>query len=56
MCSNNNAKYAINQLSITSVNLQSTDNFLQNEINLINILAISSGNVDIDYGISIAQD
>ena len=28
---------------------------LQNEINVINILAISSGNVDINYGISIAK-
>ena len=44
-----------NMLCISSTNLQSTDNFLQNEINLINILAISSGNVDIDFGISIAQ-
>lgn len=32
-----------------------SDGLLQNQINAINILAISCGNVNINYGISIAQ-
>ena len=44
----------VSGLAVSFSDTRNTTNFLQNEIDLINTLAISSGNVDILYGISIA--
>ena len=43
-----------NLIGTSIINLQSTDNFLQNQINSIVIAGISAGNIDIMYGVSIA--
>lgn len=42
-------------ISVSTSNLQSTEQYLPNEINAINLLAISSGKVDINYSILIAK-